>query len=232
MSPNSAYERVYRDGHVLNRRTLAMLEASERRSGVRVLLIQGSYNTSVSASGGTHEGGGAWDVWPVSGSYDDAVRFTKAARQTGVAQWIRSPNQGPWGYHCHGICIADKQLSPAARQQVVEYYAGYDGLAGSGRDYGWRPRPIPVFHYGRSLRRKLVDSSRILRQIKIRTHKKPVMGVKALQGALNDHGWNLTVDGVAGPKTRHAFRHWRKKHDLGPYRAIARLAKGHFRARR
>ncbi len=129
----------------LNQRTIDMIEAAEWVCGLTFVLTQGSYNPGgVQGSAGTHDGGGAVDI-----SLKDArtgalfpkvrrERIRSATRQVGFASWIRDPSQGDWPWHLHGIAIGDPDLSSAARDQVVDYKNGRNGLASNGPDDGPR----------------------------------------------------------------------------------------------
>jgi hypothetical protein len=136
------YGRNWKRGVQLNNRTLEMLEITELRTldrfGVVPLsLSQGSYNTSVSQSGGTHDGGGALDVRVVNRLTQSQVdTVVWALRKTGFAAWHRLPSQGDWPEHIHAIAIGDKQMSDAAARQVVAYKNGRNGLANNGPDDG------------------------------------------------------------------------------------------------
>lgn len=128
--PAHLYARVTYGGRTVNKRTAEMMNRVERRLGrsADLTLYQGSYNTSVGASAGTHAGGGAVDV----ASSDWAV--AKAMRQEGFAAWVRSPSEGPWAWHIHAIAIGDREMSSAARSQVAAYFAGRNGLANNRAD--------------------------------------------------------------------------------------------------
>lgn len=138
--PGVSDRRVGYSGVTLDYYTFQRLRAAEKMIGQRFDLTQGSFSTSVAASGGTHAGGGAFDA--------DSP-FSRAAvvalRKYGVAAWRRYPSQGPWGTHIHGIALGDKIASPAAKQQMQDYLSGGDGLGG--RDYEPRPNvilPLPT----------------------------------------------------------------------------------------
>ena len=126
---------------VVNRRTAAMLREAERRLGTDLRIFQGSYNAGVvAASGGTHDGGGAVDVWPANGRVDDTVRVL---RKVGFAAWHRTPTQGPWGHHIHAVSVDDAEKAPSAARQVADYRKGLNGLANRGKDDGPRVRIRP-----------------------------------------------------------------------------------------
>jgi hypothetical protein len=128
-----AETRIVFRGKVLNTRTRDMILAAEKILGYQLQIIQGSYNAGgVAASAGTHDGGGAVDVWGKGTS--DATTVTNAMRKVGFAAWFRTPSQGNWGYHVHAIAIGDPELSRGARNQVADYLAGRNGLANDGRD--------------------------------------------------------------------------------------------------
>ena len=128
----SDYARVRVQGKQFNTRTAKMLEAADRIFAGTWRIAQGSYSTSVAASGGTHSGGGAVDLSPSNGDWSGAVR---ALRSIGFAAWHRTPSQGPWGHHIHGIAIGDASASSSAKGQVRDFLRGGDGLAGR-RDGG------------------------------------------------------------------------------------------------
>ena len=101
-------------------------------------ITQGSYSTGVSASFGTHDGGGAVDLsvllpgtWTVA--TDDIPVILHALRVAGFAAWLRDFDELYPGspIHIHAIAIGDRELSLAAQEQVTGqfgYFNGYDGL--------------------------------------------------------------------------------------------------------
>jgi hypothetical protein len=134
--------RVNRDGYVINTRTQAMLTATERLLGFRLVLSQGSYNPGGDpSSAGTHDGGGVVDVNIDSMSATTRTAVARALRQVGFAAWIRNPSQGNWPWHIHAAAINDTDLSSQAQNQIGDYYLGFNGLANRGPDDG--PR-IPI----------------------------------------------------------------------------------------
>lgn len=141
--PGHNYGRIRYDGRVINVRTREMLEDANRHlgrdPGTVFDLSQGSYNTSVSASAGTHAGGGVIDV--ASSSWTVA----KALRQAGFAAWVRTPSEGPWGYHIHAVAIGDRELSASAARQETAYFNGRNALANNRADTApsWVGRPYP-----------------------------------------------------------------------------------------
>ncbi|MGC4788061.1 peptidoglycan-binding domain-containing protein [Micromonospora sp. DT178] len=123
-------------GFLVNTRTRAMLLEAERLLGRQLSITQGSYNTGVGASAGTHDGGGALDL-SVSGlSSTTRTDVLRRLRTVGFAAWLRTPSQGDWGYHIHAIALADTDQSTGAQNQAGDYYLGRNGLANRGPDDG------------------------------------------------------------------------------------------------
>lgn len=119
------WDRTKYHGKAMDFYTMRLLQAAERIVGHAFSVTQGSYSTSVAASGSTHAGGGALDLgW--LGKIADVV----ALRMVGFAAWHRNPSQGPWRDHIHAIAIGDPTASPAAKRQVQDYFNGGDGLGG------------------------------------------------------------------------------------------------------
>ncbi|MDI5979311.1 peptidoglycan-binding domain-containing protein [Amycolatopsis magusensis] len=123
------------DGQTVNKRTADMIKAAEQRAGVDFTVTQGSYNAGgVGASGGTHDGGGAVDISVKNISNPTAA--VKALREVGFAAWHRTPSQGDWVAHIHGIAISDTDMSPQAQAQAGDYFKGLNGLANHNSDDG------------------------------------------------------------------------------------------------
>lgn len=200
-----AMTRVTVDGKTLNKRTADMLKRAQQRLGYDLYVVQGSYNAGgVSASAGTHDGGGAIDVAVPSGKAAEVVR---ALREVGFAAWHRLPSQGPWGEHIHAIAIGDPELSSGAEQQVRAYYAGLNGLASGGRDDGPRLDPIPRW----PIKLGTVSATTVAKQFKA-DKKRKAAAVRRVQRILNRRlGTNLVLDGIAGPKTIAAWKKYEEK---------------------
>lgn len=198
------YTRVSYHGVTLNARTKAMVQQAEDYLGYELTLNQGSYNPGgVSASGGTHDGGGAVDFAPW-----DYERKVRVLRQVGFAAWHRPEIPGTWPEHIHAIAVKDKEMSPAAQKQIQDYFAHLDGLADHAPDPTWRPRVIVPFQYPLLP----VDLSNVTREAKT-GGKNALIGVKRIQRALNTKsGTHLVVDGHYGPKTKVAYGRWEKQH--------------------
>ncbi len=147
--PPDDYGRVVVNGAKLNKRTLWMLQYARTLykgtidfSGTAI--TQGSYNPGgVTASFGTHDGGGAVDIAVIRSGValrkelPDAIR---ALRIAGFAAWVREVNDLYAGspIHIHAIAIGDAELSPIARDQLTGpfgYFRGYNGLPKKDNNY-------------------------------------------------------------------------------------------------
>ena len=101
-------------------------------------ITQGSYTDDESASFGTHAGGGAVDLSVLrKGTYtvlwDDIPPLLHALRTAGFAAWLREYGElySDSPIHIHAIAIGDRELSPAAQDQLTGeagYFRGYSGI--------------------------------------------------------------------------------------------------------
>lgn len=137
-----AYDHVYHGGKVVDKFTDSQLTKAEKKLGYELTIIQGSYNSGVAASAGTHDGGGAVDLSPY-----DWKRKCRVLRKLGFAAWHRPTLPGVWNEHIHAIQYDNAKLSSGAVSQKYQYYNHTDGLAGHGWDSQWRPDPIPHFKF-------------------------------------------------------------------------------------
>lgn len=129
-----AYSLTTYDGRTVDGLTRAALEDVAHRLGYDLTLAQGSYNAGgVTASAGTHDGGGAVDLAPY-----DHERKVLELRRAGFAAWYRPALPDVWGPHIHAVLIGNRKLSAGARAQVADYLAGRNGLANDGPDDGPR----------------------------------------------------------------------------------------------
>lgn len=115
-------------GKPMNVRTRRMLQAAEAILGRKFRVTQGSFNTGVSASAGTHDEGGVIDVVPIG--YDEV----KALRRVGFAAWNRLKSDGFDDEHIHAIAVGDPTMAPAAKDQVASFFRGRNALRGQGPD--------------------------------------------------------------------------------------------------
>lgn len=156
MGDETAYTRVKYDGKTVNARTRDALKYAQRlwrqrgKHSKSIRLAQGSYNKGgVSASAGTHDGGGVVDVRTAGVGLDaqETKQLNRALRDAGFASWIRDSRDG-MDPHIHAIAIGDKQMSSGAKQQVPSYDAGRNGLRNNAKDRNsYRPDPKLRFSY-------------------------------------------------------------------------------------
>lgn len=162
MSDNR-YERITWRGRTFDRFTVAALKAAEYDLRRTLTIYQGSYNAGrVSQSAGTHDGGGAVDLWcdGITGR-----ELARALRRVGFAAWYRPPRPGVWGAHVHAVQIGNARVSPSADRQVDEYLAGGDGLAGDYVDPDpWRPDRITFTYYEEPTVALLADLTAVVRK--------------------------------------------------------------------
>lgn len=137
--------RVWR-GHLFDNRTISALEWAEKRYLRRgwkrkpVRFGQGSYSNS-DLSAGTHSGGGAYDAMFVGVPKRHRKAWSKWARKAGFAEWPRLfPQWEADNEHSHGILLGHRTASAAAKNQMLSFKNGRDGLVGNLLDRYWRPR--------------------------------------------------------------------------------------------
>lgn len=130
--PPANYTRVTYGGKTVNQRTKTLLDRARGAMGLsgQFRLTQGSYNKGVSASAGTHDGGGVVDI-DHSGLNVNAT--LRALRQAGFAAWYRTSAEG-FSPHIHACAIGDAQMASGARSQVNAYFRGLNGLANNRAD--------------------------------------------------------------------------------------------------
>ncbi|OJX39564.1 MAG: hypothetical protein BGO78_13745 [Chloroflexi bacterium 44-23] len=158
LQPPEDYSRIEINGMQINQRTFSMLQNAQALYGGELELTgyhltQGSYNNSVSASFGTHAGGGAVDLSVIQYGvyqvlYDDIPVLIKALRIAGFAAWLRDFDQLYPGspIHIHAIAIGDAELSQAAQDQLTGPYGYFRGFNGLPQAEGFAP--IPDEHGG------------------------------------------------------------------------------------
>lgn len=111
---SDAFEKVLYHGRLMDRKTMAFVQAMEAKLGYELTIVQGSYNAgTVSQSAGTHDGGGVVDLT----AYDYRNKV-KVAADLGAFVWYRPYLPGHWGAHIHlGIRNHGRLADSAARQQ-------------------------------------------------------------------------------------------------------------------
>jgi len=144
----SAMDRVGWRGVTIDRRTKRALEWAEERAGVTLSPSQGSWSTSVGASGSTHAGSGAVDLRTAFYSDRQRKRVVHALKDAGFAVWYRRPS-AIWGPHLHAVLVGSQQASSAARWQMHEYDRRRSGLSSGGADRTYRPSPPVRFNFAK-----------------------------------------------------------------------------------
>lgn len=146
LPPPELYDQITVGYGTLNLRTVAMLDHAQELyyagGGVirfRSAVMQGSYNAGgVSASFGTHDGGGAVDLSVRElGTFviltQEIAPMLHALRLAGFAAYLRDTDELYPGspIHIHAIAVGDAELSPAARDQLdgtFGYFRGFNAL--------------------------------------------------------------------------------------------------------
>ena len=133
------YGRTTWNGQVIDNRTASALKWVQRKAGIPVVVVQGSYKAGngAAASAGTHDGGGVVDVQTIHLTRQQRVRLMRWAKRAGFAAWFRN---WPGNVHAHWVLRGHRNLDPSAAAQVRSYDAHRDGLAGNAYDPTWRPR--------------------------------------------------------------------------------------------
>ncbi|MBC7792916.1 MAG: hypothetical protein H7Z43_04360 [Clostridia bacterium] len=141
--PEHDYTRHNVGDHVLNARTLRMLQSVQRALAgrLKVRVLRGSYWKSsepprmVVKSGATrvnpHQGGGVIDLSVRDMSPTDIEQLVLTLREAGFAAWVRQRGDRP---HIHAVAIGDRELSASATWQVRAFFKGRDGRSHAGPD--------------------------------------------------------------------------------------------------
>ncbi len=115
-----------------------ILDEVSQRTNTSLRVQQGGRNTGGDpTSKGTHDGGGAVDLFVNGMTPQQQLDVVSELRNQGVAAWLRTPEYGwnvPNDDHIHAIFMNDPDLSPVAREQVKQYKRGQNGLANHGPD--------------------------------------------------------------------------------------------------
>ena len=139
-APAADYRRTTFRGVRVNQRTVELVLRAERimadlgHAGFRFVFTQGSYSRSVSASGGTHGGGGALDIRTRGQSRSRVDAMVRALRRAGFAAWSRGRGADSFAPHIHALGIGDREASSAARSQIGAYARGRNGLRNNALD--------------------------------------------------------------------------------------------------
>lgn len=235
MSYPPPYERTTWHGKTVSHRSKYILEKVEKKLGFELYCFQGSYNPgTVKQSAGTHDQDGAVDVsiCPNGSTTVRADLIVKTLREFGWAAWHRTPSQGDWGHHIHGVDSGSERLSSGAQTQVDKYRQGLNGLSGTGADDGPRialvARPYPPLPY--------VSLANVEAQAK-NGGARVLRGVRRIQRALNARGANLEIDGRFAAKTKKAYAAYEARvggngDGIPGLFSLTKLGEGRFRVRK
>jgi len=131
--PSMDMTRTTYGGRTVNQRTKVLLQRAAEIYGSPFYLVQGSYNRGgVSASAGTHDGGGVVDVDVSNMNTSQRLNAVQALRKAGFAAWLRTPAEG-FSYHIHACAIGDREMAYVAKDQVQSYFNGRNGLVSNAR---------------------------------------------------------------------------------------------------
>lgn len=142
LRPPDNYERIELGDHILNTRTLFMLNHAEHiytnmrdTLDFEYLLLQGSYNPRGTIGDGlwVNERGGELDLSIDDIDSDEIPYIIEALRIAGFAAWSRQPSElyADSIPHIHAVAIGDEELSDEARDQIDGnngYLRGFNGL--------------------------------------------------------------------------------------------------------
>lgn len=176
------YAIVLRDGKKVDALTDAALKRAEKALGYSLTVTQGSYNTTVAASAGTHDGGGCVDLMPW-----DRDRKVTALRSVGFAAWYRPAIAGLWPAHIHAVLIGHRDLAPVAFRQVQAYLQRRDGLKSNAPDAdpGWTNTARYTLEAFRAdAQRELIDARIDKKQARRRTLREEIKALWAKRKAL------------------------------------------------
>src|SRR3546814_20706464 len=96
---NAMNRPLWRGRTNVDQMTIDAIEDAERLAGFQFVVTQGSYQSSVAASAGTHDRGGVVDLRARSMSTDKQSRMVDATRPVGFADWPRNPSPEPDVHH-------------------------------------------------------------------------------------------------------------------------------------
>src|SRR5699024_4966479 len=142
------YARSWWRGIQVDNYMILGLETAEKKAGFRFRYTQGGYNAGgVTASAGTHDGGGAVDIDVRGMSRATINKIVNSLRKSGWAAWYRPYIANLWIAHIHAIQLGNARASSGAKHQIREYKAGRNGLANYGPDTHWRPKKIKALKW-------------------------------------------------------------------------------------
>lgn len=197
-------------GHRADRRSMKMIAEAEKLGGP-LQITQGAYSGAVSASAGTHGGGGVFDFSVRGLTLTQINRRVRALRRVGFAAWHRVPSEGPWVAHIHAVAVGCDDLSPSAERQVAALRRGRNGLRNNRSDrhrrmnlpvITWeqyledRPRPVDASAVARHARKTGRYGGRVAKALRAEGFSANRSGYARWQRRLGYSG--AEADGIAG----------------------------------
>lgn len=151
---------MYGGAVYVTERTAAHLDWTRERlqaddPSTDLVIIQGAFNTTVSASAGTHDFAACLDTYIPGWPFSEAQTFLRAH---GWAAWWRYPPS--FGHHIHMISLGYVgRVGVYVPGQVSDYYNHRTGLSGHYSDNSWHPKDInsTIFDYDAYRAGKLED---------------------------------------------------------------------------
>lgn len=197
--------RVIFEGFKMDDRTRDMLVTARGICWAPLTITQGAYSNSVSASAGTHDGGGVIDIGAVKLSPAQRDEAVASLRKVGFAAWLRTPAQSNWPFHIHCVAVGCPDLSGAAKAQVTDYKNNRNGLASHGQDDGPRSWVTVTWEYRKAHPLPRKDDLTVAEADRIIEHIDGIFGkggteanrYSALQNGLNAVGKALASQGSA-----------------------------------
>lgn len=124
------------------RHMLPKLDLWAERVGAAILLKAlegcGSYQTTTTASAGTHAFGGAIDIDTRALTPAQRVRVETEGRRLNLLVWHRDRIPGVWTFHAHALDPSCRRLAANAKAQFELFRDKRNGLADDGPDRGDR----------------------------------------------------------------------------------------------
>lgn len=128
----------------VDQRTKSALQWVEHKSGIKVIVVQGSYQAQygggASTSAHTHDEGGVVDIAVNHLSRWQRIRLMVWAKRAGFSGWYRHGPGWIGNEHFHLVLRHHRNLHPEAAAQVAAYDAHRNGLVSNLWDRTWRPR--------------------------------------------------------------------------------------------
>lgn len=149
------------------RGTRQMFECFDRCNthlGGKLVPVQGAFNKGVSASAGTHDLAGCWDIRTWNLTHEEILKCGRWFRDHAAAYYYRTTAEG-FDPHGHLILLSDAPMTPETGAQKQDYIIGRNALATHYADtFPYRPRPL-VLIYDYLGETDMADSDEILRKV-------------------------------------------------------------------